>query len=363
MRRWKVAVLMALICTTAGGRLAARPQETEAAERAVETGTRSSGQGYVTMFRLYHPVTREHFYTASAHERDVLTGRGWKDEGVGWYAPEYSETPVYRLYHPAIRDHHYTTSAQERDVLSSNCGWQIEGIGWDSDDAKTVPLYRRYCPRLTSGAHHYTTSFGEAQHLLSVGWKDEGVGWYGIKPGDTGMKKGEQSEEMKRSVDTCPNGDGESAADSAGCADQTYTIVLVDGTSVSIIGHYDDAAAEKLTSEIISYRKKYGLETQRVSDSLAEGAKVRAVEVCAVKSHIRPDGTDCITVSREALSESFMNYGESPEEILAAWKASPSHNGNLLQAANQRIGVGVFARRISNGDKDEYRYSAVVLQG
>ncbi len=136
----------------------------------------------VAMQRLYHPITQEHFYTKSEHEKNVLVSRGWKYEGIGWYAPEDSDTPVYRLYNPFVNDHHYTTSSYERDVLSQKYGWIDEGIGWYSDDNESVPLYRRYCPLLKSGSHHYTPALNEAQHLVKVGWKDEGIAWYGLDP-------------------------------------------------------------------------------------------------------------------------------------------------------------------------------------
>nr|WP_081794759.1 leucine-rich repeat domain-containing protein [[Eubacterium] cellulosolvens] len=136
----------------------------------------------VAMQRLYHPITQEHFYTKSEHEKNVLVSRGWKYEGIGWCAPEDSDTPVYRLYNPVLRDHHYTTDKHEKDVLSTKYGWKYEGIGWYSDDNKTVPIYRRYCPLLKSGSHHYTPALNEAQHLVKVGWKDEGIAWYGLDP-------------------------------------------------------------------------------------------------------------------------------------------------------------------------------------
>ena len=135
----------------------------------------------VAMQRLYHPITQEHFYTKSEYEKNVLVSRGWKYEGIGWYAPEKSNTPVYRLYNAFVNDHHYTTSSYEREVLIKKYGWIDEGIGWYSDDDKSVPLYRRYCPFLKSGSHHYTQALNEAKHLLTVGWKDEGIAWYGLK--------------------------------------------------------------------------------------------------------------------------------------------------------------------------------------
>ena len=69
------------------------------------------------MYRLYNPNSGEHFYTASAAERDMLVNAGWNYEGSGWTAPERSNTPVYRLYNANAGDHHYTTSTVERDAL------------------------------------------------------------------------------------------------------------------------------------------------------------------------------------------------------------------------------------------------------
>ena len=139
----------------------------------------------VPMYRCYNPNSGEHFYTASTVERDHLVKVGWRYEGVGWTAPKTSKTPVYRLY--SGTDHHYTTSKDERDHLVS-VGWKDEGVGWYSDDAKGVPLYRQFnpnvdpsAPRNNSGSHNYTTSKAENDHLVSLGWRAEGIGWYGVK--------------------------------------------------------------------------------------------------------------------------------------------------------------------------------------
>lgn len=136
------------------------------------------------MYRVYNPNSGEHFYTASAFERDSLVVAGWDDEGIGWTAPGVSNVPVYRLY--SGTDHHYTTSAGERDALVE-VGWSYEGIGWYSDDAKRMPLYRQFNPNVqpnaptnNSGSHHYTTSLHESDALASIGWQKEGIGWYGM---------------------------------------------------------------------------------------------------------------------------------------------------------------------------------------
>ena len=148
------------------------------------TGSGSQQQAVktVTMHRLYNRYTGEHFYTASATERDSLVKVGWTSEGVGWVAPTKSKTPVYRLYNPYVRggDHHYTASASERDALVK-AGWRYEGIGWYSDDAKGAPLYRQYNPYAATGTHNYTASKNENDTLVRLGWRAEGIGWYGVK--------------------------------------------------------------------------------------------------------------------------------------------------------------------------------------
>lgn len=137
---------------------------------------------YKIMHRLYNSYTGEHFYTASASERDGLVAAGWTYEGVGWAAPDASGTPVYRLYNPYAPggDHHYTMSASERDSLVE-AGWRYEGVGWFSDDSRGVALYRQCNPYAATGSHNYTASKAENDSLVAAGWRAEGVAWYGVK--------------------------------------------------------------------------------------------------------------------------------------------------------------------------------------
>ena len=103
-------------------------------------------------------------------------------------AYQNSITEMYRLYNPNSGEHFYTASAAERDFLDS-IGWNYEGIGWYSDGRQDVPLYRQYNPNARTGSHNYTTSKQENDFLASVGWNAEGIGWYGSRS-TTGITPG-----------------------------------------------------------------------------------------------------------------------------------------------------------------------------
>ena len=163
---------------------------------AVPIVSQAEGSTGVTMYRLYNPNSGEHFYTSNSTEKDNLVTEGWSDEGIGWVAPEKSNTPVYRLYNANAGDHHYTMDAKERDNLIS-AGWKDEGTGWYSDDDKTVPLYREYNPNAVTGTHNYTTDKAEHDSLVNAGWKDEGIGWYGIGNGKTDPPKDPDDDTLK----------------------------------------------------------------------------------------------------------------------------------------------------------------------
>ena len=138
----------------------------------------------ITMYRLYNKYTGEHFYTSDESEKNKLVKTGWTDEGIGWYAPSTSDTPVYRLYNPYVSggDHHYTTSRSECNSLV-NAGWKNEGTGWYSadneDESDRIPLYRQYNPNEKTGTHNYTKDISENDTLVKAGWKAEGIAWYG----------------------------------------------------------------------------------------------------------------------------------------------------------------------------------------
>jgi hypothetical protein len=135
--------------------------------------------GPIKLYRLYNPVSLEHFYTTDAYERDTLVqvAPDWTYEHVGWVAPNRG-TPVFRLYNPILGDHLYTTDTNERDTLTREYNWIYEKIAFYSGG--TIPIYRAFNPHLISGSHLYTSSINEQLDLMSFGWNNEYIKMYSM---------------------------------------------------------------------------------------------------------------------------------------------------------------------------------------
>ena len=107
--------------------------------------------------------------------RDYL----WKlDEGGNGSTSEpvsSTSMAMYRVYNPNSGEHHYTADSHERDVLVS-LGWNDEGIGWYAPKTSDTPVYRLY--NANGGEHHYAMDIHERNVLMDLGWKYEGIGWY-----------------------------------------------------------------------------------------------------------------------------------------------------------------------------------------
>jgi len=130
----------------------------------------------VPMFRMYDPNAGEHFYTGSELERDTLVTAGWNYEGVGFNYPAIG-APVYRLYNPVSGDHLYTMD--EAEIAQKTAGdWHVEGVAFNSAPDTEVAQYRLWNPNAVRGAWHFTSDAGERAMLISVGWQDQGIGWY-----------------------------------------------------------------------------------------------------------------------------------------------------------------------------------------
>ena len=77
----------------------------------------------------------------------------------------------------------------------------------------------------------------------------------------------------------------------------------------------------------------HGLQPLYFEEKLDAAADVRVREVSAIFSHTRPDGSQWWTADPELLfGENLAEGYNSPEDVVAAWMASPSHAENILKA-------------------------------
>ena len=74
---------------------------------------------------------------------------------------------MYRLYNRYTGEHFYTSDVSERDHLVS-VGWSYEGVGWVAP-VSGDPVYRLYNGHVRGGDHHYTTSASERDSLVRAG--------------------------------------------------------------------------------------------------------------------------------------------------------------------------------------------------
>ena len=131
------------------------------------------------VFRMYNFLTGEHLWTENYTETQnlrTLTRAGkshWESEGVGWYAPHTSKTPVYRLYNYDLgkigaMSHYYTSNKNEiKKLCTKKWGWKNEGIAFYSGG--NLAVYTAY--REKGGSQHlFTVDKTEWQNLNNNNW-------------------------------------------------------------------------------------------------------------------------------------------------------------------------------------------------
>lgn len=269
------------------------------------------------MSRLYNQNSGEHFYTASAVERQTLIDLGWQDEGEAFEAP-VAGIPVFRVYNRKAGDHHYTSSESEKNHLVQ-LGWQDEGVGWYAL-ASGTPVYRAYNKYATSGSHHYTTSQNEIDLLVKAGWQDEGIAWYAV------------SSELLNAQPT------------------TREIAI----------------SQAVYTQLATYRLEKGKPLLQHETRLDTGAYLRAKEISTfdtsyadqqkLAQHLRPNGQSFASLYQNLAITDFSDYAENialiphQESIETSAKLSITNLSNSQQGHREmmeteffdQVGVGVF---------------------
>ena len=140
------------------------------------------------------------------------------------------------------------------------------------------------------------------------------------------------------------------AAEGRDPAALTINVIATDGADLPYVdtSAYAEDAAEiiRLTNQ---YRTQNGVGTLAHLSILDVPAGIRAGEAADHWSHTRPDGSEFVTIFAQC-GLKYAAYGENlfsvntrftPEQVLQAWKDSPSHNENLLRKEFDGIGVGI----------------------
>jgi len=104
--------------------------------------------------------------------------------------------------------------------------------------------------------------------------------------------------------------------------------------------------ARKLINE---YRKKHGLKPLQLSPELTAAAKAHSRDLARFDriSHYGSDGSNPLDRVKRAgynprLAAENVGTGQATfEEVLQGWKASPSHNKNLLMADARHMGIAL----------------------
>ncbi|PJM75388.1 InlB B-repeat-containing protein [Bifidobacterium simiarum] len=134
----------------------------------------------VPVYRVYNRNSGLHHYTTSWGEKTLLVRLGWRDEnhGSNSFVTVSKNTagaqPVYREYNPHNGTHNWTLNRAEHNMLV-RLGWRDEGIGWYAPKNGPSTVWRLYNPH--SGEHVYTTSHGEYLAVVHAGWRGEGAAW------------------------------------------------------------------------------------------------------------------------------------------------------------------------------------------
>lgn len=155
--------------------------------QAEKNTTNPDKQEAVNVYRLYNKKSKEHLYTSDSYEYKHLPelSSDWVREGVNFKAYKKSDSTtaaVYRVYNPKSGEHLNTTDTNEVKVLKSK-GWKSEGVAFYAPKTGGKPVYRLFNPKAGIGAHFMTADAYEKSVLTKAPkeWKYEGVAWYSVK--------------------------------------------------------------------------------------------------------------------------------------------------------------------------------------
>ena len=127
-------------------------------------------------------------------------------------------------------------------------------------------------------------------------------------------------------------------------AGETY----IDDAAIALAGQTQTSqnittAATTALSLVNTQRANAGLTALQWSQGLADAAMVRAQEIVKTFSHTRPDGSDWWTVnSNLQYGENLAKLYNSPDSVVSAWMASPTHKANIMASGYKTCGISIY---------------------
>lgn len=251
----------------------------------------------VSVYRLNHPASGEHLYTADTNEVEILSASGWKNEGPFWNAP-VSGMPVYRLNNPKAF-HLYTMDENEVDTLVSGGSWTVDNGGapcfYSGGEAAIYRLYNE-----SQGRHLLTPDANEYSTLSERGWSAEGTALLAVSVPERPVVLETQKTIC---IDAGHQRNGDSTPEPNGPGSSVKKARVTSGTRGRTTGvaeyELNLAIALKLEEELVSrgYNVVMTRRTHDVNISNMERAKFATANGADITVRIHGNGSDNTSVN------------------------------------------------------------------
>ena len=130
---------------------------------------------------------------------------------------------------------------------------------------------------------------------------------------------------------------------------------MEDGQTTTVVGHFDLKMAEEILPLINDRREIFGakpLTMAAIDSPLGQAAIIRAYEASYKYSHTRPNGERGITSLypfARTEGENLAIGQKTASDVMTDWIASTTHDNNITHSIWSRVGIAVFAKRLSDG--------------
>ncbi|MEY8427358.1 CAP domain-containing protein [Lachnospiraceae bacterium 46-15] len=111
------------------------------------------------------------------------------------------------------------------------------------------------------------------------------------------------------------------------------------GFSVSVSGTVNSAESSRFLKKLNDLRRKKGLSSVQMDQSLQRAAEIRAAELTIRYSHERPSGGMPGTLSKKIGAENIAVGYNSAGAVFTGWVNSPAHYQNMTRANMKSAGI------------------------